>query len=234
MAALVDAGLFAPGDRVLICYGEMVPGRGGALWHVRLVLDHVVNAEYVIATPDFDLYVEELSPNNADLEGVRVSPAAGGLPPGLVGAAVYDFGPISAADLAALISEGKRLGVHERAARGVAPPVVGGVRAAPPAGPLAAAFPAVAVQPFAPPGLAGAVAAPPGGGLPAGGGAAVAPGAAGPAVPRVVPHGGAFVVDEPFDGGQLGDPVTVPAGTVLVHQSALVVLNGQAVKVRFL
>ena len=34
---------------------------GPDLWHERLVLFHVVQEEYVVATPDLDVFVEDLS-----------------------------------------------------------------------------------------------------------------------------------------------------------------------------
>ena len=45
-------------------YGE-VPPEGG-LWHVRLLLFHVTGNWWVIATPDLDVYEEELFAGNPD------------------------------------------------------------------------------------------------------------------------------------------------------------------------
>ena len=55
-------------SRLLVFYD--VPGP--SLWHERMVMDHVEGEEYVVATPDQDVYVEELSLGNSDLRALAV------------------------------------------------------------------------------------------------------------------------------------------------------------------
>ena len=43
-------------SRLLVLYDVPAPN----LWHERMVMDHVEGEEYVVATPDQDVYVEEL------------------------------------------------------------------------------------------------------------------------------------------------------------------------------
>ena len=91
---------------------------GPELWHERLALEHVAGEEYVIVTPDRDLYVEELSAANEDLIGVRARPARGVLPPGIAAAAVYPLPPWTAAELTAIRGEARQLLAAERNQRG--------------------------------------------------------------------------------------------------------------------
>ena len=65
-----------------IDYGEGPP----RVIHCRLILDHVEGAEYVIATPDMDVYAEVLdSATNDDIVQFWAGPATGALPPGVRG-----------------------------------------------------------------------------------------------------------------------------------------------------
>ena len=57
--------MIAPGTFVWVRYGE-------DLWHHRFVMSHVTAAEYFIATPQMDVWIEELSQDNADLTGLRI------------------------------------------------------------------------------------------------------------------------------------------------------------------
>ena len=176
------ASLYGPGDEVLVNYGD----DDGGLWHTRMVLDHVHSNDYVVASPDYDIFTEELSLQNPDLEGLRLRPPGGGMPPGLARAPVYGFGPITAPDRIHLLQEGARIAAAERAALGILP--AGG--AAPVALPAAAG--AAALIPIAGPAAAAAAPA-----------AAVAPivaaPAARPAPAHVVPVGGAWFIDELVD-----------------------------------
>ena len=72
-----------PRTRALVNYGEP-----GPVWHERLVLHHVDQTEYVVATPDFDIHCEDLSLQNPDFEGFRIRPADGSVPPGIPPASV--------------------------------------------------------------------------------------------------------------------------------------------------
>ena len=116
--------------RVLVLYD--VPGPD--LWHERLVLQHIVNEDYVIATPDSDVHYEELSLLNVDLKGIRVKPNANALPVGIAAAAVYPLPAFTAAEMTALRDESVRVLAAERAVRGIAAPAA--VAAPPVAGPV--------------------------------------------------------------------------------------------------
>lgn len=119
-----------------IDYGEGPP----PVIHCRLILDHVEGAEYVIATPDMDVYAEVLdSATNDDIVQFWAGPATGALPPGVRGGSVYGFAPLSAGQLARLMHLGRTEGDRIRAARGVVgPPGLGGA-VIPPAGGAVAA-----------------------------------------------------------------------------------------------
>lgn len=91
---------------------------GPELWHERLALEHVSGEEYIIVTPDRDLYVEELSAANEDLIGVRARPARGVLPPGIAAAAIYPLPPWTAAELTAIRGEARTMLAAERNLRG--------------------------------------------------------------------------------------------------------------------
>ena len=121
---------FAPGDLVYHNYGE-VP----AVYHERLVLAHVDHLDFVICTPDRDVYTETLDNSNADLVSFHIGGANGALPPELVGRNVYGFGVLGAREYRNILDEGNRESLAERGRRGLAAP-------APPAGPVPAAAPA--------------------------------------------------------------------------------------------
>ncbi|CAL1136372.1 unnamed protein product [Cladocopium goreaui] len=121
---------FAPGDLVYHNYGE-VP----AVYHERLVLAHVDHLDFVICTPDRDVYTETLDNSNADLVSFHIGGANGALPPELVGWNVYGFGVLGAREYRNILDEGNRESLAERGRRGLAAP-------APPAGPVPAAAPA--------------------------------------------------------------------------------------------
>ena len=64
---------------MLISVGTQVyvPYPGEVLWHERVGLAHVDGNEYVIVTPDYGVYVEELSLSNPDLDGCRIAGSVG-------------------------------------------------------------------------------------------------------------------------------------------------------------
>ena len=106
---------------------------GPVLWHEPLVLRHVRDQEYVIATPDRDVYVEELGLGNADFRGVRAQGPDGGLPAGLRASQVYTLPVFSAAETAAINSEADQVLADEQAAAvlvAAAPAVAAGAGAA--------------------------------------------------------------------------------------------------------
>ena len=73
---------------------------GPRLWHERLALEWISDENYVIATPDRDVYVEQLSLLNGDFRGIRVRAGQGVLPAGVNAAEVYPLPAWDAADLA--------------------------------------------------------------------------------------------------------------------------------------
>jgi hypothetical protein len=205
--------VLAPGRRAWLCYS------GVSEWHERLILGHVAGREYVVASPDLDLFVEQIDNANVDLDGVRVAPAAGTLPIGLPGPgmSLYGFAPLSAAVMAQLMSEGAEQAQIERESRGL-----GGAAAGVPVG--AAALP-VAVPAGPAPALAIVA-------VPVGAPAAAAPVAgAGPAgrLPRVVAAGGRWVLDEPIVGHEVGEEFNLPLGAVQLGNRALVSIGSEVV-----
>ena len=76
------------GRKVAVAYA--VPG--ALLWHIRVILAVVRTRPYTfyIATPDEDVYDEQYSPANGDIQDYRLLPLAGGLPFGVNPARVYD------------------------------------------------------------------------------------------------------------------------------------------------
>ena len=82
---------FFAGDLTYHDYGE-VP----QVVHERLVLGHVDGHEYVIATPDRDIYIEVLDGSIPDLSRFWVGGARGVLPRDIPAANIYGFGAISA------------------------------------------------------------------------------------------------------------------------------------------
>eukprot|EP00974_Lingulodinium_polyedra_P117254 11162515-Lingulodinium_polyedra.AAC.1 len=61
-----------PGTRAYVQYD------GFPLWHERLVAAWVDQADYVVVTPDLDIFVETLGLHSPDLQGFRV-PVPGAL-----------------------------------------------------------------------------------------------------------------------------------------------------------
>lgn len=102
--------------QVLVLYD--VPGPD--LWHERLVLQHIDHDDYVVASPDQDVFYEELSLLNVDLKGIRVKPNASTLPAGIAAAQVYPLPAFTATDVATIRGESLRVLAEERVARGLA------------------------------------------------------------------------------------------------------------------
>ena len=96
-------------------------------WHERLILFHIDGAEYLIVTPDWDIYPEVLSRANPDIDGIRLyrldNNGLAAAPAGVGN--VHAFAPLSAEDRAGLFREGRELGEQELADRGL-PRRVGG------------------------------------------------------------------------------------------------------------
>ena len=69
------------GTIFFVSYGEVPP-----CVHTRLLLAHVEDHDYAIATPDMDVYVETIHPNNPNFTSCVQSTANGGyLPVSTVG-----------------------------------------------------------------------------------------------------------------------------------------------------
>ena len=122
------------GRQVFVLYD--VPG--APLWHERQVLEHVHQELYIVATPDFDVYGEELSLLNSDLRGIRVRPAAGVLPPGILPAQTYPLPAFTPAELANLQVLARAEAQVERVAAGGAAAPAAVANAAPAAVAVAA------------------------------------------------------------------------------------------------
>eukprot|EP00438_Fugacium_kawagutii_P008127 Skav234368 [mRNA] locus=scaffold2071:38895:40157:+ [translate_table: standard] len=97
--------------------------------HVRLIVGHVRDNEYIIVTPDHDLYSEVLSvADNPDIVNFWPGPGTGAIPPGVPARSVYGFAPLSVAELTRFMFRGNQEAERMRAALGIAPDA-----AAPPA-----------------------------------------------------------------------------------------------------
>ena len=122
------------GGIALLNYGE-VP----ELWHTRLLLHQTNGANWIIATPDMDVYEEEMDAGNVDLAGFYYSGPDGHVPGHINPARIYGFAPLTPAELGQLMMQGRvmaaNMGVVIGAAA-VAAPVVAPVAA--PAPPVAA------------------------------------------------------------------------------------------------
>ena len=78
---------------------------GASLWHERLILQHVPNEDYVVATPDLDVFVETISLSNEDLKGLRILPRSGAMPAGLWAGSVYRLPALTANEVEELRTE---------------------------------------------------------------------------------------------------------------------------------
>ena len=105
--ALVDKKIFLQYD---------VPGP--ILWHERHILEHYMDEQYAVVTPDRDIYIEDCSMGNADLRGIRHRSVGGGLPVGLRASQVYTLPPFTAAEIAGFKVEAGRQIAAQAAADG--------------------------------------------------------------------------------------------------------------------
>ena len=141
---------FEPGTSVYVSYD--VVGPAGDVMHERIVLAWVDAAEYVVVTPTYDVFTEELDVANLDLSSVRVGGVGGRLPVGVEAGATYRFDPpLTQAEHGDLLAEGSRMARAERVGRGLA-----GFAPGPGMLPAAGAVAPVAV-PVPPPAVAVAV-----------------------------------------------------------------------------
>lgn len=123
------------GTIFFVSYGEVPP-----CVHTRLLLAHVEEHDYAIATPDMDVYIETIHPSNPDLTSCVQSTANGGVPAGVNRRHVYAFSPMTAAEYARLCDLGRREADAEKIRRGLHVGVGGGAAA-----PAAAGAPAAPV-----------------------------------------------------------------------------------------
>ena len=87
--------------------------------HERLILDHVAESDYIVCTPDRDIYCETMDVTNEDLRSFRLRPAPGRLPPGVAAGQVYALPNWSAAELSAIRADATREAQAEKARRNV-------------------------------------------------------------------------------------------------------------------
>lgn len=102
---------------------------GPVLNHERLILDHIEHDDYIVCTPDRDLYAETMSALNQDLRAFRVRPRANVLPAGVNAAQVYALPNWNAAELAAIRADASVEAIAERQRRNIAPGGAGGAAA---------------------------------------------------------------------------------------------------------
>lgn len=88
--------------QVLVMYDVAGPD----LWHERLVLFHIHQEDYIVATPDSEVHYEMLSLMNDDLKGIRVKPSPQVLPPGVDPNRVYALPNFTALQLSNLRDAG--------------------------------------------------------------------------------------------------------------------------------
>ena len=96
--------LLQPGDVVYVDYGE-----NPTVIHSRLVLAEVDRSqhEFMILTPDQDVYCEILHQSNPDYVGFYLSGANNALPPGVPPAQIYGFRPMTALELSNFLQMGR-------------------------------------------------------------------------------------------------------------------------------
>lgn len=109
---------FAASSLVYVDYGERHP----TVIHSRLILEHIQDDEYLILTPDFDMYIEQYSIANTDILSYHAALPGGGAPPGITPATIYGFAPITAGQLASFLSAGRSEAQLEKMRRGLIAP----------------------------------------------------------------------------------------------------------------
>lgn len=107
------------GDVWFIDYGEHPP-----CLHSRILCCHIQNSTWVIATPDGDVYEEQL--DNANVDVVNVVQGNGGLgsplPAGINPNHVYSFRPMTAAAYQDLLRQARQYAAGLRISLGLPPP----------------------------------------------------------------------------------------------------------------
>ena len=70
---------YRPGQRLFVAY------LGLDTFHERIILGHIEGTEYLICTPDFDVYIEGYGASINDFDAIRVQAAPGQVPLGVLG-----------------------------------------------------------------------------------------------------------------------------------------------------
>ena len=100
------------GTRVFVHYD--IPG--DPTWHERLLCSQVTGMEWVVVTPDYDSFVEDLDPvSNHDITGVHGLRNA----PPEVARRRYCFADLTHAATMRLLNEGELMARRERRRRGL-------------------------------------------------------------------------------------------------------------------
>ena len=95
------------GSRFLVQY------LGAALWHERIVIARIGPGQFLVLTPDGDVYVEDYREENRDVTAVRVLKARShmaSLPEDIAAADVYRFrAPVAGSRIKQILSEAVRV-----------------------------------------------------------------------------------------------------------------------------
>ena len=118
----------------LVCYGEP-----GPLYHMRVLLAHAGSDDWAILTPDHDIYIETMSPTNADFTDFFYAGETGNIPAHINPANVYAFTPLTPAELGAFRVQGEVIAQAQLRALGLPPHGPVGAAAAVAAAPVAVA-----------------------------------------------------------------------------------------------
>ena len=190
------------GHLALVRYEGQVP----ALYHARLLLAPTTGTNWMILTPDFDRYEEQLDHTNSDFDDFVYLGSHGNPPPHIPGHLIYSFAPMDPGVLAHQMTQAR---VEANAIR-----VIHGLPPLAPPQPVAAIGAAVPLPP------------PP---VPAAGVLGVAPAApvAAALPPAAAPAAGfSWVVTESSGGRARGDVICVepnplPPGSLTLGDRAL-------------
>ena len=130
------------GGLALLNYGEP-----GPVWHTRALLAHAGGSNWAILTPDWDVYIEELSDTNPDLTGFYYCGPGGAVPAHIDPNHIYGFQPLTPAQLGAFQLQGQVMANAHLGQVPAAPAAPAAVAPAPRAGHLAGAPAAAAGAP---------------------------------------------------------------------------------------
>ena len=104
---------------------------GHGEWHARILCAEITFLEWIIVTPDADMYPEDYRPTSREIEEWRPRGPARGIPFGIRGGDIYDFAvPPDLAQMGELRVQGEQLARFERRRRRLPEPAA---RAPPPA-----------------------------------------------------------------------------------------------------